>query len=154
MTALTVARNIFTPPTAPGGPLGYAGTAPQQIANGANITIAPNILYGYQTGDETVASKDLGIYREQLQEAIHDQARSDYNNYRDTKKARLEGIRSEAINNYAAKYRRMIVLGFSEDEARKSANELARGIYKNLMEEWKVMYPSLHSGKEVIKEIY
>ncbi len=48
----------------------------------------------------------------------------------------------------------MIALGFSEDEARKSASELARGIYKNLMEEWKVMYPSLHSGKEVIKEIY
>ena len=154
MTALTVARNIFTPPTAPGGPLGYAGTASSQINQNANITIAPNILYGYQHGDETVASKDLGIYREQLQEAIHDQARSDYNNYRDTKKARLEGIRSEAINNYAAKYRRMIVLGFSEDEARKSANELARGIYKNLMEEWKVMYPSLHSGKQVIKEVF
>ena len=84
-TALTVARNIFTPPTAPGGPLGYAGTAPSQIAQNANITIAPNILYGYQTGDETVASKDLGIYREQLQEAIHEEARTNYNNYSTSK---------------------------------------------------------------------
>ncbi len=67
MTALTVARNIFTPPT-----------APQQIANGGNITIAPSILYGYQASDDLIASKDLGIYREQLQEAIHDEARSNY----------------------------------------------------------------------------
>ncbi len=119
------------------------------LANNGIVDIPASKLYNYQQGDEITAARELGINSELIQETIREEAHTNYGNYRTHKQEKLNAIRSESINQWGSKYRRMLSLGLDDDSAKKEANAYARAVYENLKREFRILYPSADNKTEV-----
>jgi hypothetical protein len=100
------------------------------------------------------AAAATGILTESIQDSIANMAvgtKDQYKEYLATKQATLDHVRAETLRAFMNNYAQLIELGFSESEAERKAQEIAKDVKAAQMKLYHILYP--HSGKEV-KRVY